>query len=141
MSRHLVSLAILVFMTASCAPARDATDKKLEKACLAAVTALANEGTEIFPQNTAYRYEKSDDGLDLRTVMIEARTSVNKGAYRVSSYLCSFEEKSGPFGLGYSAKFHHMEESGMKYGNYKGEIHGDFNDLMKITNAMDGVLL
>lgn len=138
---RISSLLAVVLIITSCAPARGASDKKLEKACLGAVTIMVEDGTELFPQNTSFKTEKSHDQLDLRTVMIEARISVNKGAYRVENYTCSFEEKSGPFGVGYSAKFYRMEMSGMQYGNFDGHIQGEFNDLMKITTAVDDVLL
>lgn len=140
MINRILALAAAVILVTSCAPPRDASDKKLGKACLAAIKIMTEENTEMFVQHTSFKGEESHDGLTLRTVMIDARISVDKGAYQEKSYNCSFEEKTGPFGIGYSAKFYHMDMDGMQYGNFDGHVQGEFNELMKITNATDEVL-
>lgn len=141
MKLRMLFCFLTLLVLASCAPARGDADKKLARACAAAVEVLAEPGTEIFIKDSFFNSSKASDGLDLRGVTIEARISVNKGAYRQKTYECAYEERFGPFNIGYSAKFHHMKMDGIEYGNIDGTISGDFNELMKITQATDDVLL
>lgn len=140
MKMRFIACLLGVAALAACAPARPEADKNLAKACIAAVEVLAEPGTEFFIKDSFFNSKKSSDGLDLREVTVEAKISVNKGAFRLKTYECAFEERFGPFNVGYSAKFHHMKMNGIEYGNIDGSISGDFDELMKITQATDAVL-
>lgn len=141
MRRILSTLALLLLVT-GCGPSRSDADAKLDRACLAAANVMSPSGTEIFPEKSSFDKGTSSDGLKLRKVTISARVSVNKGAYSLRNFNCTFEESVGAFGIGYSARFHSLDmDNGTKYGNIDGTISGDFNEIAKISQTVDAVLL
>ncbi len=131
----------LILTISACAPSREEADKKLLKACKAAVEAVS-PNKEVIHKILSQKFEnkKSHDGLDLRVVTIEGKVTIGNSAYRRKTYRCSFEEKKGVFGIGYSADFWLLDRNGRMYGNVDGTIVGDFNDNLKINEAVSKIL-
>ncbi len=129
-----------ILMVSACAPAREDADAKLLKACKASVEAVSSSNEKIH-KITAQTFvdKKSHDGLDLRVVTIKARVTVGDSAFRQKKYVCYFQERIGVFGIGYSVEFYRLDKSGRMYGNVDGTIMGDFNDNMKINQAVEKI--
>ena len=142
--KNLVKICFMSFIlltVVACAPSREEADKKLLKACKAAVEAVSPSREKIHKIiSQKFEDKKSHDGLDLRVVTIEGKVTIGDGPYRKKKYTCSFEEKFGVFGIGYSVDFWLLDRDGDMYGNVDGTIMGDFNDNLKINQAVENIL-
>jgi hypothetical protein len=131
------AIACLSMMLTGCGPSRKAADQKLSGACLAAVKAISDSGDTIELQNATFGSEKQGD-IDLRTVVLDAQFSHDRGIISEKTYTCTFEEHSGVFG--YKPEFYSMEKDGQKYGNFDGTIQGDLDTMTRINNAVTTAL-
>lgn len=124
---------------AACGPNREAADATMLKACQKAVKVVIPEQDSIEVRKSFFTSEKSPDGTSLRTVSMHVYYTLNHGTIEEKDYTCSFEESTGV--MGYRAKFYRMDlGNGMRYGNFDGEIEGGLDEMMRITQALEGVL-
>jgi hypothetical protein len=135
----LVGFGVGFLFLTGCAPDRTTADKKLAKACQAAVVALLSDDVDIEIQSTDFKNTMANDGYPLRLVVLNTYLSTDGGGYQDKSYQCAFSEDTGMFKMGYSVKVEYIDFDGEIYGKQDGLIQGDFQENEKITEAVDKV--
>ena len=140
LSNFVLLTGICAMVTACGAPDRVSADRKLDKACQAAVQALLTGNDVIEVESTNFTDETAPDGATLRVVEAQAYVSYDGGGYEDQPYKCAFFENTGKFRMGYSAKVEYIEFEGEVYGKQDGVIEGTFEDNLKITEAVNSVL-
>ena len=140
--RHFISLALIIILglgLAGCGkPDRKTADIKLLDACVAAVKILYSPEDTFDIKEKSFSKDKEKNGLELRKVHVMAHYVQNGGYIQMKEYNCWFEEVSGF--MGFSQKFHRLEKDGQRFGNFDGTMEGDFQDLLKIQDAMEVIL-
>ena len=139
MFRRSLLVVLLALTVTSCVPPRAQRDRKLAKACEAAVKSVADKGEDIVFNTRTFNTVQSSQGVNLRQVTLHAEMSYDNGAYQEKTYTCWFDEDTNII-FGWQPKLDHMDRDGVKYGNINGQIEGDYDDMLKINQAVQGVL-
>lgn len=140
--RNILSLALVATLClglAACGkPDRKTADKKLLKACELAIKSLYQPEDTFDIKEKNFSNDKSHEGVELRKVHFMAYYVQNGGAIQEKHYYCWFEETIGF--MGYLPKFYRLDRDGEKYGNYDGEIMGDYSELLKLQQVVEDAL-
>lgn len=138
---HLLCVLSLVLALGGCRVSRQAADQKLAKACEAAVSIFLSSDEELKVNKTDFAFETPEDGPRLRAVTLEAYLIVDHGREIDRKYKCTFNEQFGAFGFGYSATYDTIDTGEKTYGYAGGKLQGDLTDHLRITDAIDRVLM
>jgi len=132
MRRYHVLTTVLFFSlaTASCGPNRQHADQMLATSCQESIRALSHPADQIEFKKSSFKLEKTEDGQDIRIVMLSAAFIHDHGVMVEKSYTCAYTERRDIFG--YRVEFYYLEKDGSQYGNYSGRAMGELDDLLKI---------
>jgi len=128
----LLSLICLVALT-GCVN-REQADARLARACAAGVTALMPEGSRI-DRVSRHRATASPVGPAYRHITITG-IYVDGWLEDENEYECTFEESFGFLNSGYTASIYQVKIDDMVIGGAGGDILGDAQDFIKLTNAV-----
>lgn len=129
---------LLALSLAACGPGREAHDKRLAEACVAALKVMYPAEDAIELKSASFSNEKSPDDTKLRTAKIYAHYIRNRGLIEDKTYTCSFEETPAIFG--YQARFYRLDRDGLKLGVYDGIMNGDLGDILKVNDVVTKIL-
>lgn len=131
-SRPLFAAA-LVLSLSGCV-SREQADEKLTKACSAGVNVFLTGGQEI-DKVVESKSTPSPIGPDFRHITLTA-TVKNDWLEQNHTYECDFQESFGFMGSGYTASIEKLDAEGVQIGRAGGEIMGDAQDFIKLTDAV-----
>ena len=113
---------------------RDQADAKLAKACAAGVNVFLTGGQEV-DKIVESKFTPSPVVQGFRHVTLIA-TVKNDWLEQNHTYDCDFDESFGFLGGGYTASIEKLEAEGIVIGRAGGEILGDAQDFIKLTDAI-----
>lgn len=113
---------------------REQADEKLAKACAAGVNLFLPEGQEV-DRIVSKDFTPSPIGPDYRHVTL---TAFVKGDWleQEHKYECDFQEGFGFMNSGYTASIERLDAEGTVIGRAGGEILGDAQDFIRLTEAI-----
>lgn len=113
---------------------REQADEKLAKACQAGISVLLPDDQTI-DKIAHSEFSPATEGTTFRHVTIYA-TLNNDWLEEEHKYQCVFDESFGIFHTSYTAAIEKLAPGdGRVFGQAGGQILGDANDWLKITNA------
>jgi hypothetical protein len=127
-------LAIICIAALTGCVSRDQADAKLAKACAAGVNVFLQDGQQI-DKIVESRFTPSPVGQGFRHVTLVA-TVKNDWLEQNHTYECDFQEDFGFMKTNYSASIEKLDAEGIVIGRAGGEILGDAQDFIKLTDAI-----
>lgn len=130
---------ISMLLLSACGIDRNAADKKLVSACKVGIELFLPEGTTIKDlRSTSFGEPDNRSDGDRRAILNVVESD---GWYDgEKTYACNFTEDKGMFGAGYSASIMQIDLGDKIYGTKDGNIHGSYDEWLKITNSVDAAL-
>lgn len=133
MKRRFI-LSLFCVLTLSGCVNRTQADAKLSRACEAAVNTILDDTQRIDKVKSA-TFTGSPVGPDFRHVTIH--TIMLDGWLETDyDYDCIFQEGFGFLNSGYTASIHQVKTEDRIIGKSGNEISGDFDDFVKLTDAV-----
>lgn len=133
-SRFLAFFGLAAVLLLTGCMSREQADAKLSTACGAAVGAMLPEGSRI-DSVKAFHGEPSGEGPGLRHMTITAMY-MDGWIEQENEYECVFEESFGFASMSYTASIYQVRWDGEMIGKSGGEIVGDAEDFIKLTDAV-----
>ncbi len=129
-----LSLAVICAAVLTGCVSRDQADAKLAKACAAGVNVFLQDGQQI-DKIVESKFTPSPVGQGFRHVTLVAIVK-NDWLEQNHTYECDFQESFGFMGTSYSASIEKLDAEGTVIGRAGGEILGDAQDFIKLTDAI-----
>lgn len=127
-------LALMAVFALSGCVSREQADAKLAKACAAGVNVFLTGGQEV-DKIVESKFSPSPIGQGFRHVTLTA-TVKNDWLEQNHTYECDFQENFGFMGGSYTASIEKLDAEGIVIGRAGGEILGDAQDFIKLTDAI-----
>ena len=128
------SFALFCVLTLSGCVSREQADAKLAKACAAGVNVFLSDGQEI-DKIVETKSSPSPIGQGYRHITLIA-TVKNDWLEQNHTYECDFDESFGFMNANYTASIERLDAEGTIIGRAGGQILGDAQDFIKLTEAI-----
>lgn len=135
------SLALLLVATAALTGCvdRKAADERLANGCASGVEIYLTNGFKVKEIKNKKFEPSKEEGAGYRDVTLsyvesDGWANVDKEAK------CVFAEEFGMFGATYGANIYQLQVNGQTYGKKGKELLGSYEDMMKLTKAVDNAM-
>jgi hypothetical protein len=136
--RHATLLLLATLALTACVD-RKAADERLANGCASGIEIYLTDGFKIKEIKRKNFTDSDEEGSGYREVVLgyvesDGWANVDKEGK------CIFAEEFGPFGMSYGANIYQIQVNGQIYGKKGNELLGTYEDMMKLTRAVDNAM-
>ncbi len=132
-------LLLAATLTLSGCVDRKAADERLANGCASGVEIYLTDSFKIKEIKSKKFAESAEEGAGYREVTLnyvesDGWSDIDKEAK------CIFAEEFGLFGMSYGANIYQIKVNDQVYGKKGNELLGNYEDMMKLTKAVDNAM-